>query len=346
MWLGMLAGAVGQLSATAAALVNAPNLFCLGFLESVASGAAALPNAAVPLHVGLAATIAAYAAMALAVHVRRARSPLAVLVLLVAGGAVALRPAAASPPSALTVSFLDVGQGDATLIQHGGAAILVDTGPRTARSSSGCARRARAGSTRSWSPTHRPTTRAPPRRSSAACPCACSSTAVTGRPPARTRRSSPRPAPPRPRLAAPPARSCAPADRAARPLAPPRPPTAARRHRSQPAGGRRPHPRRGVRPPAACRRRIRRHRRAGPPARRRVEGRPPRQRRPRPAALLERLRPRVAAIEVGRRNRYGHPTAQALGALRAAVPSIYRTDRDGTVRLTVSGARMEVRTAR
>ena len=53
MWLGMVAAAVGQLSAPAAALVNAPNLFCLGFLESVASAAAALPHAAVPLHAGL-----------------------------------------------------------------------------------------------------------------------------------------------------------------------------------------------------------------------------------------------------------------------------------------------------
>jgi competence protein ComEC len=29
----------------------------------------------------------------------------------------------------LVVSFLDVGQGDATLLQHGGASVLVDTGP-------------------------------------------------------------------------------------------------------------------------------------------------------------------------------------------------------------------------
>ena len=33
------------------------------------------------------------------------------------------------PPTDLTVSFLDIGQGDATLIQHGRAAVLVDTGP-------------------------------------------------------------------------------------------------------------------------------------------------------------------------------------------------------------------------
>ena len=34
-----------------------------------------------------------------------------------------------APPRDLTISFLDIGQGDATLIQHGDAAVLVDTGP-------------------------------------------------------------------------------------------------------------------------------------------------------------------------------------------------------------------------
>jgi competence protein ComEC len=57
--------------------------------------------------------------------------------------------------------------------------------------------------------------------------------------------------------------------------------------------------------------------------------------------LLARLRPRVAAIEVGRGNGYGHPTPSTLAALRA-VPAVYRTDRDGTVRLTVRGGRMTV----
>jgi len=57
--------------------------------------------------------------------------------------------------------------------------------------------------------------------------------------------------------------------------------------------------------------------------------------------LVSRLRPRLAVVEVGRRNPYGHPAQQALGALRG-VPAVYRTDRDGTVRLTVSGGRMAV----
>jgi competence protein ComEC len=49
--------------------------------------------------------------------------------------------------------------------------------------------------------------------------------------------------------------------------------------------------------------------------------------------VLRRLRPQVAAIEVGARNTYGHPAPSTLAALRRAVPHVYRTDRDGTVKL-------------
>jgi competence protein ComEC len=58
--------------------------------------------------------------------------------------------------------------------------------------------------------------------------------------------------------------------------------------------------------------------------------------------LLERLRPTVAVIEVGRHNRYGHPAPSTLDALRA-VARVLRTDRDGTVRLRIDarGIRVE-----
>jgi competence protein ComEC len=53
--------------------------------------------------------------------------------------------------------------------------------------------------------------------------------------------------------------------------------------------------------------------------------------------LLQHLQPRVALIEVGKHNTYGHPAPSTLQALRAAgVPSIRRTDRDGTVRLDLT----------
>jgi competence protein ComEC len=62
--------------------------------------------------------------------------------------------------------------------------------------------------------------------------------------------------------------------------------------------------------------------------------------------VLQRLRPQIAAIEVGAHNLYGHPRPSTLAALARAVPHVYRTDRDGTTRITVDGDRMEVSTAR
>jgi competence protein ComEC len=57
--------------------------------------------------------------------------------------------------------------------------------------------------------------------------------------------------------------------------------------------------------------------------------------------LLRRLQPQVAAIEVGRDNSYGHPTPSTLATLRG-VPRVYRTDRDGTIRLRVRSGAMEI----
>jgi competence protein ComEC len=53
------------------------------------------------------------------------------------------------------------------------------------------------------------------------------------------------------------------------------------------------------------------------------------------AALLERLRPRLAVISVGEGNPYGHPDPGTLAALSAhGVPTI-RTDRDGAITIQV-----------
>ena len=50
-----------------------------------------------------------------------------------------MRPGQVAGPARgeLVVSFLDVGQGDATLLQRGSASVLVDTGPRAGRSCAG-----------------------------------------------------------------------------------------------------------------------------------------------------------------------------------------------------------------
>ncbi|MFL5839280.1 MAG: ComEC/Rec2 family competence protein, partial [Thermoleophilaceae bacterium] len=62
--------------------------------------------------------------------------------------------------------------------------------------------------------------------------------------------------------------------------------------------------------------------------------------------VLAHLRPAVATIETGRGNDYGHPRPSTLDALRGSVPRVYRTDRDGTVELTVEPGGMRVRTHR
>jgi competence protein ComEC len=61
-------------------------------------------------------------------------------------------------------------------------------------------------------------------------------------------------------------------------------------------------------------------------------------------AMLERTQPAFAAIEVGRGNSYGHPAPSTLAALRT-VDQVVRTDRDGTVRLRVHGGEMRVERA-
>jgi competence protein ComEC len=62
------------------------------------------------------------------------------------------------------------------------------------------------------------------------------------------------------------------------------------------------------------------------------------------ASVLERLHPRLAAIEVGAHNTYGHPVPATLRTLRAAGAAVYRTDRDGTVRVEERGGQLRVTT--
>jgi competence protein ComEC len=60
--------------------------------------------------------------------------------------------------------------------------------------------------------------------------------------------------------------------------------------------------------------------------------------------VLRRLRPSVASVPVGQ-NTYGHPARSTLAVLRAAGARVYRNDRDGTVRLTVHDGGMYVSAA-
>lgn len=51
--------------------------------------------------------------------------------------------------------------------------------------------------------------------------------------------------------------------------------------------------------------------------------------------FLSAVRPKVAVIEVGK-NTYGHPTAEALNRLGSAGARVFRTDRDGLIKLESS----------
>ena len=65
------------------------------------------------------------------------------------------------------------------------------------------------------------------------------------------------------------------------------------------------------------------------------------------ARELRELRPDVAVISCGRGNTYGHPTPSTLAALRASPGlSLYRTDEDGRVVIDSDGRRISVRTER
>ena len=51
------------------------------------------------------------------------------------------------------------------------------------------------------------------------------------------------------------------------------------------------------------------------------------------AALLDKIKPEVAVLSVGQPNRYGHPHDAVLSLLQERAIAVYRTDRDGTVRV-------------
>lgn len=65
------------------------------------------------------------------------------------------------------------------------------------------------------------------------------------------------------------------------------------------------------------------------------------------AALLAHTRPRVTLIPVGDGNRYGHPHPEVIRRLEAVGSDIWRTDRDGSIRVRLwPDGRMEVRSER
>ncbi|HWM55660.1 MAG TPA: ComEC/Rec2 family competence protein [Solirubrobacterales bacterium] len=163
MWLGMLAAAAGQLPGLPLDPLNQLNALLLAYIAQVASWCGRPSWAMLEVRLGLGGLVSSYLGIALATvtvpwlvrrrrvsslrqgpPARRTRSPAALPVLLavaVALGVLALAVApgrgggkTVAPPSGLRVSFLDVGQGDAVLLQPANAApVLVDGGPPGAR---------------------------------------------------------------------------------------------------------------------------------------------------------------------------------------------------------------------
>jgi competence protein ComEC len=154
MWLGMLAAAAAQVAPGLAMPFDVLAAPLLAFVAGVAHAAAGLPLAVTSTHLGSPIALgvaygALTAATMLAVRAwRRAardgssrpgglllrRRPLVLAaVALACAGAFGVARARAGPatppPGELVVSFLDIGQGDATLLQRNGASALVDTGP-------------------------------------------------------------------------------------------------------------------------------------------------------------------------------------------------------------------------
>jgi competence protein ComEC len=378
MWLGVLAGAAAQIALPLAAPFAALTAPPLVYLQAVAHLMAAMPASVVEIRAAPAVIVVVWVALLAAAvggvryaYARRARlserlgdpggatagwrahrrrlvaaTAATILALLVVTGTIPGRGARAATPRAgeLVVSFLDVGQGDATLIQLGGASVLVDTGPPDG-------------------PIVRRLEQARVKRLDALV-LTHAEADHEGAAPAVIERYAPRLVIDGGAGWSSPVQRVLPtavAAKGARQLTP-------RAGQSIAIGGLRfevlwpPELRPGTKPSGNPNDRavvarvevgefsmllsadaesnvtaalelesvdvlkVAHHGSADP-------GLP---------ALLKRLRPRVAAIEVGQGNTYGHPTQSTLKALRQVVPTVLRTDRDGTVRLHAIGDRVWV----
>ena len=147
MFLGMLSLLLGFVSEWASRPLNLLAGLFIGFLIAVSRWFAGLPGAVyvyqgvtvrLVLVAGLAAEAATVAALAvragggLVAYVRDRRhwAPLAAATAALVAAALVLAPAPVRPPDRPTLTFLDVGEGAASLLQiPGGPTVLIDAGP-------------------------------------------------------------------------------------------------------------------------------------------------------------------------------------------------------------------------
>ena len=147
MWMGMLTAAAGQVPGFPVEALNSVNALLLAYVAQVAAWCGRPSWASLEVGIGAIGLVASYLVLAAVAGaavwlVRRRHRPrrrlrpgpaLAGLPLCAIAWALAGsggETAASSPPTGLRVSILDVGQGDAILLQSAGeAAVLVDAGP-------------------------------------------------------------------------------------------------------------------------------------------------------------------------------------------------------------------------
>lgn len=150
MWLGMIAGLAGQIPAIPTEPINRLNALPISYIAAVASSISALPGAVLelgPLPVWLTVAVEAMLLASTWCLLRRlartaardawgrgAALVLSLAVVVLAPVVASLAPAGltggvSGPPQGLRMVALDVGQGDAILIQASGHNLLVDTGP-------------------------------------------------------------------------------------------------------------------------------------------------------------------------------------------------------------------------
>ena len=58
--------------------------------------------------------------------------------------------------------------------------------------------------------------------------------------------------------------------------------------------------------------------------------------------FLNRFTPKIAVIQVGADNSYGHPTSQTLERLRGVGAKVFRNDEHGDVIVTIKDNRVDV----
>jgi competence protein ComEC len=136
MWLGMVGAALAQVPGVPLEQLNGVAALLLAYVAQVAAWCAAPSWAELHVHLGLGGLALAYlgllAALAFVWRFPRVAAGVAVLAAATAGLALATGPEAPGPgpAGALRIEVLDVGQGDAILLEPRGApGVLVDGGP-------------------------------------------------------------------------------------------------------------------------------------------------------------------------------------------------------------------------